>query len=533
MTLAGQDTDRQCRARMTSAKGVVRDLEFSGPLVREASRLLVATLGAALDRASLPAPHQPEPPAPPKPTGAITCCGPGDGTRAGSTAGGMSVQAPPKKQPPVTVTGVAPWAQPAGWKPGRGADSVAGVGPLGLKGGMGRGFTGAGAGKPMTVAPWAQAPGSSISSVLAKVADSKSAMAHAAGTAVGNSSTSAQVDGAAAACAFVRDVLAAEECGSIAAALEADSASMQIVAAAAHQLVERLCALGGNSAAAVVPSELGAPSAVSPSAPILNDNEQEVLAKSLKSVLVTFYTRFPTLRAGLRQKVATCLVGEVYQCQQIKASSMGVRLHALDGGGRNATISLVGAVAALEIMTGIVRGLRKPLTSEQHLKLLWDGLLLLHEPSTMVDDRTPLLELFHKPLCLALVAFVEFAPQVATGLLRAVVTYWPTAASANSSKEVLLLHEVEMILDHCPPEALADISLRNLLVDTITSSFEGSKNFRVAERALLTFRSDGVLNVLRQHHQWCVSVLVPKLLQASTDHWNPSVLKLIGRNFQK
>eukprot|EP00802_Teleaulax_amphioxeia_P015309 Tamp_15396.p1 GENE.Tamp_15396~~Tamp_15396.p1 ORF type:complete len:480 (+),score=95.13 Tamp_15396:119-1441(+) len=278
----------------------------------------------------------------------------------------------------------------------------------------------------------------------------------------------------------------------------------------------------------MAPSALGAPAVAPASAPALNDTEQEVLAKCFKGALVSFYTRFPSLRAGLRHKVGTCLVAEVYQCQQISASSMGVRLHALDGGARNSSISLVGAVAALEVMTGMVRGLRKPVTSEQHLKLLRDCLLLLHEPNTMIDDRTPLLELFHKPLCLALVAFVECAPQVATELLRAVVSYWPTSASANSSKEVLLLHEIELVLEHCPPEALADLTLRNLLIDTMTSSFEGSKNFRVAERALLAFRSDGVLNVLRQHHVWCVSVLVPKLLQASTDHWNPSVLKLIG-----
>ena len=130
----------------------------------------------------------------------------------------------PSRQPPVTITGVAPWAQPAGWKPGKGADRV---GPLGLKGGgplqrpgiggRGRGgFTaggGPGAAKPMTVAPWAQAPGSSIGSALAKVAASKSAMAHNSSAAGGSSGgTSAQVDGAAAACAFVRDVLTAEEC---------------------------------------------------------------------------------------------------------------------------------------------------------------------------------------------------------------------------------------------------------------------------------------------------------------------------------
>jgi hypothetical protein len=63
---------------------------------------------------------------------------------------------------------------------------------------------------------------------------------------------------------------------------------------------------------------------------------------------------------------------------------------------------------------------------------------------------------------------------------------------------VLLLHELEMLLEHCTPEATSDTPLRDLLLHTITASFEGSKNFRVAERALLAFRSDGVLNTLRQ-----------------------------------
>ena len=95
---------------INSSTGVVRDLEYSASLVRGASELLVSTLTAALDSASLPAPHKAAALPPPPRTGAITCCGPGDGTRAG----GMPPPAPPTKQPPVTITGVAPWAQPAG-----------------------------------------------------------------------------------------------------------------------------------------------------------------------------------------------------------------------------------------------------------------------------------------------------------------------------------------------------------------------------------------------------------------------------------
>ena len=60
---------------------------------------------------------------------------------------------------------------------------------------------------------------------------------------------------------------------------------------------------------------------------------------------------------------------------------------------KNAAITLLGAVASLEVMTGMVRGLRKPLTNSQHLIQLRDGLMLLHVPNVMIDDRTPLLEL--------------------------------------------------------------------------------------------------------------------------------------------
>ena len=39
---------------------------------------------------------------------------------------------------------------------------------------------------------------------------------------------------------------------------------------------------------------------------------------------------------------------------------------------------------------------------------------------------------------------------------------------------MLLLHEIELVLEHCPPEALADLTLRNLLIDTMTSCTPGN-----------------------------------------------------------
>ena len=37
-----------------------------------------------------------------------------------------------------------------------------------------------------------------------------------------------------------------------------------------------------------------------------------------------------------------------------------------------------------------------------------------------------------------------------------------------------------------------------------------------------------MLNTLRQHQDWCLALLVPKLLQAAQEHWNQSVLKMVG-----
>eukprot|EP00961_Rhodomonas_salina_P168373 2269690-Rhodomonas_salina.1 len=58
--------------------------------------------------------------------------------------------------------------------------------------------------------------------------------------------------------------------------------------------------------------------------------------------------------------------------------------------------------------------------------------------------------------------------------------------------------------------------------------FAGSKNFRVAERALMMFQSDSVVSLLRHHQQAAVRLLVPRLKMAAGEHWNESCKKMIG-----
>ena len=44
--------------------------------------------------------------------------------------------------------------------------------------------------------------------------------------------------------------------------------------------------------------------------------------------------------------------------------------------------------------------------------------------------------------------------------LRGILSHWPSAATANSSKEVLLLHEIEMLTEHADQSALQRLILR-------------------------------------------------------------------------
>jgi hypothetical protein len=123
---------------MLSGKGLIRDLGYSTNLVTGSASLTLAVLVSSLDSGgpnSGTAQHQ-------RPTGAVPCCGTtGGGPFASPLPGGQ------RQTPPVTITGVAPWAAGVAGRalPGRG---------LNPKQHKGLGFTAGNSGMPMTVAPF-------------------------------------------------------------------------------------------------------------------------------------------------------------------------------------------------------------------------------------------------------------------------------------------------------------------------------------------------------------------------------------------
>ena len=456
-------------AATLAQKGVIRDLEYEPKLLISSVTFLRRILSASVQCGG----NQPGKFSKAEQQGAVNCCDPFK-----------------KPSPPSTITGVAPWAaKPAGLKASKG------------------GWTAGSAGKPMTVAPWMNSPGSSVGASLARSSAVNRPIQLSDSTLCAMSASN-----------LVREVYDAEECSQLIPLLNEDQ--VILILQVCCEVVDHLCSIGAlreaaGSIAAVEFAEYP-------------EEERLKICKSFKSFIISMYLRFPRLRFEMRRKLASSVLLNVQQSSQVPRNQMGVRLHLLDGGSRDSSITLTGVTCALEILCGMIKGFRRSQSSNRHLQLLRDFLLPLHAPSSMVDDRTPLLELIHKELCLCLVSFVEYCPSTAAEILKSIMDHWPTALSANSTKEVLLLHEIEMLLDHSPAEALGDPVLRDLLMDKITTCFEGSKNFRVAERALMMFRSDGVVNLMRQHHDSIVPWMIPKLLRAASEHWNQSVLKMIG-----
>ena len=345
-------------------------------------------------------------------------------------------------------------------------------------------------------------PGSTAGKVLGVVA---------AGAGGGERSIKAR--GATASCTLAGKIMSIEE--SAEAATSLGDAQLRSVAEMACTAVDQLCSIGAG---------------VMGAGRLLSDEACVSVAASLKALVASVYLRFASLRACLRRRLALSLSSWVSKCAHVSRQQLGVRLHALDGGPKASPITLVGISASLELLAGMIKGLRKP--PKRHMHMLWDCLMPIHSSNSMVDDVTPLLSLIHKPLCHCLVAFLEADPTCAANLLRILVSYWPPVSSSNSSKEVLLLHELELLLDHCRPEALEDCQLRDLISDLIISSFEGTKNFRVAQRCLLLFKADGVVSLLRHHQAALVPKMVPKLLSAASTHWNATVLRMIGNALQ-
>ena len=290
-------------------------------------------------------------------------------------------------QPPAGIAGVPPWA--ANPTPVRKPTSSVQVGKSG-------GWTAQPGGKPMTVAPWLSAPGSSIGAVLAKK-DRTTLHGGAPGQ------NEAQLQHIMDACGFAAAVFGAEECSAIVSSFDLERLGK--VAETAQLLCESLCSIGSAQASPTAKTyfRAGEVDTATPLGARVPQDSEAVAARAVKAALAKIYLGFETLRAFIRRALSAALLSTLRAAGPgLPAGAAGARLHSLDGGPRAASVTLAGAAAALELLAGIARGLRRPLGPRHVRELLTELLLPLHGAGGMADDVTPVLGLVHRPLVTAL-----------------------------------------------------------------------------------------------------------------------------------
>jgi len=127
------------------------------------------------------------------------------------------------------------------------------------------------------------------------------------------------------------------------------------------------------------------------------------------------------------------------------------------------------------------------------------------------------LSLYHPQLAYCVVQFLEKDPTLAEDAMLGLLKYWP---KVNSPKEVMFLHEVEEVLDVTDPVEFQKIQVpffRQL------ARCINSQHFQVAERALLYWNNEYVINLMSDNLSVILPIVFPALYTNSKSHWNRTI----------
>lgn len=228
--------------------------------------------------------------------------------------------------------------------------------------------------------------------------------------------------------------------------------------------------------------------------------------------------------------------------------------------------------------------------------VLINVLMPLHQPNEMVEwrDQIPVLQLYHRQLMRCVQAVIEksrtsenasaastlpgcsvVSNQQQESLLvtavRGLLSFWPPSHSANTPKEILMMHELEGLVlmatvscsssngtrsssDSAPrgeSEFLAVLPMFLKKVASALGKVGDSDNFRTSQRALQTFKNKALLLLLAEQHHLdnetekkrepvdggnatvvspalssVFSALIPALYRGGQLSWNPTVNKM-------
>ncbi|KAI6045421.1 protein phosphatase 2A regulatory B subunit [Pisolithus marmoratus] len=167
-----------------------------------------------------------------------------------------------------------------------------------------------------------------------------------------------------------------------------------------------------------------------------------------------------------------------------------------------------GIAELLEILGSIINGFALPLKDE-HKIFLTRVLLPLHKVKSLC--------LYHPQLAYCVVQFLEKDPGLAQEVMLGLLKFWP---KVNSPKEVMFLNEVEEVLDVTDPAEFQKIQepLFTQLARCINS-----QHFQVAERALLYWNNEYVVNLMSDNLPRIMPIVFPALYNNAKSHWNRTI----------
>eukprot|EP01138_Halocafeteria_seosinensis_P001864 gb/GECG01001907.1/.p1 GENE.gb/GECG01001907.1/~~gb/GECG01001907.1/.p1 ORF type:complete len:516 (+),score=74.21 gb/GECG01001907.1/:1-1548(+) len=229
----------------------------------------------------------------------------------------------------------------------------------------------------------------------------------------------------------------------------------------------------------------------------LFDTEDPRERDYLKTILHRLYGKFMTYRTYIRRVMANTFYQFVYETG--KHNGIG---------------------ELLEILGSIINGFALPLKPE-HKDFLQNAIMPLHRPKSIAN--------YHQQLSYCVTQFIEKESETASTILKSLSKMWPWT---NSSKQVLLLNELEEILELLPHH---QIEQNYEFIFKLIARLVGSPHFQVAERTLYLWNSDQLLDhgiFSSQYTDRLLPIVFPPLYQNATNHWNGTVEQLAASVLQ-
>ncbi|CAA0821341.1 Serine/threonine protein phosphatase 2A 57 kDa regulatory subunit B iota isoform [Striga hermonthica] len=220
----------------------------------------------------------------------------------------------------------------------------------------------------------------------------------------------------------------------------------------------------------------------------LFDSEDPRERDCLKAILHRIYGKFMIHRPFIRKSLSNVFYRFVFEMEKHN-----------------------GIAELLEIFGSVITGFALPL-KEEHKILFWRALLPLHRPKS--------LGVYFQQLSYCVAQFVEKEPTLASGVIMGLLRCWPIT---SSQKEVMFLGEVEEILEMIGMDEFQRIMVP--LFGRIKCCIN-SYHFQVAERALLFWNNDQILNLISHNRKVILPIIIPALEKNTQSHWNQAVLNL-------